>query len=502
MSLHYLLSSLLNVPQDEGERALAAHYAPILLFDAREPFLPLAAGYTIFRQSGCSPSFRQGFTIDLAPSGQPPASLAIEYAIWWDWDIGHLYELEHVWVYVDANGQIVRGEASWHGDYHDMRQGGRLALEGDHLIVYSEPGKHAFAPTPEWFYKRRQKFKRSETRELAGAGGILLAPYIKDHVKPTPLKTRLVHTYLARHAFEPSWDFTRRFQFTPEMLVPWPALRDWMPGRINYILDQLACEIVPAEYRFLRIGHRGAAAHAPPNTLLGIRMAAALGADAVEMDVRLTADGHVVLSHEDYLTGADGSIHFISKSTLTELAAIELGCRECIPTLAQALEVCEQECLGAYIELKDWQCVSAVVDILRRARALDRCIVGSFRPDWLMQVKIAAPGLLTSVMFCSPDLDAIRLAQSVRANFVHPCWKHFENPSVLLTPEWVARVRQADLGIICWSEERPAEIEALRRLGVDGICSDAPELLVNLTHAEMGINNSPGKIPHCTERGR
>jgi len=143
------------------------------------------------------------------------------------------------------------------------------------------------------------------------------------------------------------------------MLVPWPALCDWMPVRVNACLDQLAREIQPADYRFLRVGHRGAAAHAPDNTLLGFRRAAALGAD----------------------------------------------------------------------------------------------------------------------MFGSPHLDAVRLAQSVRATYVHPCWERFPHPSSLLTPEWVARVREAELGIICWHEERPEEIAALRHVGVDGICSDAPELL-------------------------
>jgi len=473
-----ILSSLLNVPRDKAERALAARYAPILMFDAREPFLPLAAGYTIFRASAPSPSFRQGHVVDLTPPDQPSASLAIEYAIWWDWDIGHLYELEHIWIFVDASDHVVRCEASWHGDYHDMCHEGHLALEGEHVMVYSEPGKHAFAPTPDWFRKRRQKFKRSETSDLAGASGILLAPYLKGKVKPTPQANRLVHTYLARQAFEPSWEFSQAFRFTPEMLVPWPALRDWMPVRVNHILDQLACEIAPADYRFLRIGHRGAAAHAPDNTLLGIRKAAALGADAVEFDVRQTADGQVVLSHDAHLTDATGHIRLISQSTLAELQTIDLGQGERVPTLAQALEVCEQELMGAYIELKEGRCVSTVLDILRQRKFMDRCIIGSFRPDWLMEVKRLAPGLPTSILFGSPDLDAVKLAQSVQANFVHPCWEHLEHPSSLLTPEWVARVRQADLGIICWHEERAAEIAALRRLGVDGICSDAPERLL------------------------
>ena len=177
------LDALLGSAQDEAPRNLAAHYAPIIRFDAHEPFLPLAVGYTIFQEDGASPSFQRGRTICLTPEGELPAALAIEYAIWWDWDIGHLYELEHAWVYVDGHGRVVRAEASWHGGQHDMRLDGRLALEGDHVVLFSEPGKHAFAPTPDWFRERRAEFKRSETSALAGAGGVLLAPYIAGQVR-------------------------------------------------------------------------------------------------------------------------------------------------------------------------------------------------------------------------------------------------------------------------------------------------------------------------------
>ncbi|MGC8779571.1 MAG: glycerophosphodiester phosphodiesterase, partial [Anaerolineae bacterium] len=77
----------------------------------------------------------------------------------------------------------------------------------------------------------------------------------------------------------------------------------------------------------------------------------------------------------------------------------------------------------------------------------------------------------------SIHVDAVHQAQAIGANFVHPCWERYPNPSGLLTPEWMARVRKAGLGVICWHEERPEEIAGLARAGVDGICSDAPELL-------------------------
>ena len=471
------LMTLLATPQDEADRALAARYAPILRFDALEPFLPLAVGYTIFREDAESSSFQRGYKVELAPAGEAPAALAIEYAIWWDWDIGHLYELEHVWVYVDGQGRVVRARASWHGEHRDMRLDGQLALDGDHVVLFSEPGKHAFAPTADWFRERRAQFKRSETSTLAGVGGVLIAPYIAQQVRGTPLAHRLAHTYLATRGFEPSWDFSQVFAIGPEMLVPWPALREWMPRRVNAILDRLAVEIPPSAYRFLRIGHRGAADHAPDNTLLGIRRAAALGADMVEIDVQRTADHQVVLAHDAHLRDADGRYWPIQRSTLAELRAVDLGEGERIPTFAEAVKVCQEEQLGLYIELKDSAAIAGVLQTLRAEDAVGYSIAASFRPDWLADVKAAEPGLATSVLFSSRHVDAVRLAQAIGANFVHPCWERYPNPSSLLTPEWVGRVRAANLGIICWHEERPEEIAGLARAGVDGICSDAPELL-------------------------
>ncbi len=471
-----ILLSLFDTPQNASEQALAARYAPIIRFDAHEPFLPLAAGYTIFRRSGLSPSFRQGYKIDLTPEGQPPASLAIEYAIWWDWDIGHLYELEHAWIFVDEKGEVIRGEASWHGRYHDMRLDAQLALKGSHLVLYSEPGKHAFAPTPGWFQERRQRSKRSETSALAGFGGVLMTRYLEGRVICTPLKNLLVRSYLAQKAFEPSWDFSQAFEFEPGMLVPWPVLADWIPTRVNDWLARLARDIPTSSYRFLRIGHRGAAAHAPGNTLAGLRKAAELGADMVEFDVRQTADRQAVLMHDSYLSDAEGRVWPVRQSTLSELQAIDLGGGERVPTLAEAIEVCRTQRLCAYIELKEGDVIPAVVSAIRERDLAKYSIVGSFRPDWLANLKAAVPEVSTSILFSSPHLDAVKLAQAIDASYVHPCWRH-PNPSAFLTPEWVARVRKAGLGIICWNEVRPEEIAALRQVGVDGICSDAPELL-------------------------
>jgi glycerophosphoryl diester phosphodiesterase len=475
-----LYDSLLAAPADPEARALAARYAPIILFDQREPFLPLAAGFTLFSVDAPSPSFPR--TITLGAPDRPPAQLAIEYAIWWDWDIQHLYELEHAWVYLDPAGRVIHAEASWHGGFQAMGHDGAIALEGDHVLIYSEPGKHAFAPHPSWFAERAAPHPRATTEALAGMGGLLVNQLFQGQITHTPLADTLARTYLARQAFTPSMAFEQRFAFEPAQLVPWPALRDWVPQRIAWWLERLARELAPADYRVLRIGHRGAAAHALDNSLAGIDAAARLGADAAEIDVQLTRDGIAVAAHDLAVRGADGRARLIADSTLAELRATSGGPTPtdggaALATLDEIIARCQAQRLGLYLELKAGAAITPMLECLRR-HDFDEVIVGSFRPDWLADLKQIAPQVPTSVLFSSPAIDACALAAAAHADYVHPCWESRDaRPDALLTEAWVARVRAAGLGIISWHEERPAVIAGLRSRGVDGICSDRPELL-------------------------
>ncbi len=476
---HLGLTALLATPQDESHRALAARYAPIIYLDTREPFLPLAVGYTIFREDGDSPSFPR--RIELAPAGEPAAALAIEYAIWWDWDISHLYELEHIWVFVGDDGRVVRGEASWHGGYHSMASDGKLPLDGERMVVLSQPGKHAFAPRRDWFTSPDQQraTHRLATR-WAGAGGVWVTPLFEGKITSrTPYANTLVHTYLERQAFEPSWDFNQRFVIGEELLIPWPALQAWIPGRVAWWVSELARSIPPEEFRFLRIAHRGASAHAPENTLAAFRLAAELGADMVELDVRLSADGVPVILHDPFVSRTTDGRGLVAELTLAELKRLDVGGGERIPTLEEAIETCQELEVGLYLEIKDGRAVLPLVELIRHYRLEHGVMVNSFCPDWLAEFKALVSYIPTSVLFGAVNVDPVKLAQAVGADYVHPCWElRGPQPHRLLSPEWIQRVREANLGIIIWHEERPEEIAALRRLGVDGICSNKPELLL------------------------
>lgn len=457
------------------DHALALRHAPRIRFDVREPFLPSAAGYTVFRDSMASPSFPRQLEL---PEG---AACGIEYAVWWDWDIQHLYELEHIWVYLDAAERPIAAEASWHGGMNAMvDDAGAVPLEDGRVTLFSEPGKHAFAPVRDWMLKRAD-ITRPGCMQHAGKGGVLVTALFKDAItERTPLNNQLAWTYLERRAFEPGYEFSRIFDLAQVPHVPWPNLAAWIPSRIRWWTQLLAEQIPPHQRRVIRIAHRGASAYAQENSLAAIQQAAALGADVVEVDVRLTADGVPVIAHDDDLKRVFGVDKLIAELTAEELLAVTPAGHEPVLTLDQLVAACRSLHLGLYLDIKQInpQAGQRMLEIVRSHGMMDATIFASFRPDWVAEIKAQEPQAATSILFSSVHIDPVALAKAVNAAYVHPCWERFDAPHTFLTDAWLSAVREANLGIICWHEERPAVIEALQALGVDGICSDEPPLLL------------------------
>lgn len=458
-----------------SDHELALRYAALIHFDAKEPFLPSAVGYSVLRASGSSASFPREIQL------QENIAFAIEYAIWWDWDIGHLYELEHIWVYVDCDGALVDAEASWHGEYNRMADAGQQPrFEDNRPALYSEPGKHAFAPSPRWLMERKAQ-TRASCGPHAGKMGVHVTPLFEGIIQErVPLNNRLVHTYLEGLRFEPSFDFSKQFDLREAVFVPWRQLYAWIPRRIRAWVERLRHTIPPDQRRVLRIAHRGASAYAQENSAEALRTAASLGADLVEIDIRATADDVPVVIHDSSLRRVYGIDGNVSDLTLSQLRLLDTD-RGKIISFEEAVSLCRDLSLGLYLDIKQLSALSALalIETLDEYRYLRATIFGSFRPDYLAHVKAARPDAQTSILFGAVNIDPVKLAQSIGADYVHPCWENrAEQPHRLLKPEWIEAVREAELGIVCWHEERPSEIAALKALGVDAICSDKPELLM------------------------
>lgn len=215
---------------DLEDLEIAYRYTPVIRLDHREPFLPSRVGVTLFWQREKSPSF-PGLVVEIPSSG----TCAIEYAIWWDWDIQHLYELEHIWVSVASDGKIVAVAGSWHGTY---RRFARWEEENGHPVLYSQPGKHAFAADPRDFPRLRTVFACTFG---AGNMGLLVKPEFTQDLSPIKSKyiDRLIRGYLRRFAFVPSFRFDQEVRFPREALMSWEELRTYIPKRIRAVVSQL-----------------------------------------------------------------------------------------------------------------------------------------------------------------------------------------------------------------------------------------------------------------------
>ena len=229
-------SQLPQVTQDEFALDFAARYAPIILADEREPFALLAAGYIIFDREDDSPSFVPRRRVEWGSAGYA-ATRAVEYALWWDWDIGHLYELEHAWTFVGADGAVVAVEASWHGMYAQA-DAERVALEGTHPVLLAQAGKHAMAASVDPFMEIRE-WAEQEAGPDAGKAGVLETELFRGRLPKTPDNDARVTAYLRKLAFKPAWKFTQRMPVTREMLVPWKTLEEWIPARVAWWLKQI-----------------------------------------------------------------------------------------------------------------------------------------------------------------------------------------------------------------------------------------------------------------------
>lgn len=213
---------------------LARRLAPVIRFGDNEPFLPSRVGISVLTAPGRSPSA----TLDI--TFEPGVAKVVEYAIWWDWDIQHLYELEHIWLKLDANDQVVGVEASAHGGIFPMTiSDGALPLDEGRVTLVSAPGKHAFSATPEGQLPAAEITSVS-CQELAGRGTILVNDMFRDALAGlTAEDHRVVKRYLQARAFLPSFQFNQRFDLSTVEFSSWADLAAWIPGRVKAVLAEV-----------------------------------------------------------------------------------------------------------------------------------------------------------------------------------------------------------------------------------------------------------------------
>ena len=215
----------------------AFDYAPIIYMDKKEPFGIKKVGFKQYFTDGSeSESFNRRFDF----KNHDGAVMALEYVYYLDYDIQHLYDLEHIWIYLDANGQVAGAEGSYHGRFLNAMNrtfDGVKLRDGKRLVMYSQPGKHAFLSDSKLMYLYSELY--SSCDRLAGISG-LDAPqrFIRDIDCSDSDDEKVIQYIRENYSFVPSMEF-QEFEIPKEDYMPWSELAEEIPGYIREELGKI-----------------------------------------------------------------------------------------------------------------------------------------------------------------------------------------------------------------------------------------------------------------------
>jgi glycerophosphoryl diester phosphodiesterase len=223
--------------------------------------------------------------------------------------------------------------------------------------------------------------------------------------------------------------------------------------------------------RFERICHRGAPTEFHENTLASFERALERGADALELDVHVTADGVIVVHHDPVLppSAQPASLRRaeIARTQWADLETVEIADEARIPRLSDVLTMVGNRA-AIYVEIKGQDIESQVADAIGRATC--RCAVHSFDHGAVERMRLLSPALPRGILFDRYPRDVANAMAKTEARDVWPKWS-------LIDQRLVDAVHQEGGRVIAWTVNDARETARLVDLGVDGICSDDLRLI-------------------------
>jgi len=249
------------------------------------------------------------------------------------------------------------------------------------------------------------------------------------------------------------------------------------------------------------MGHRGAAASAPENTLASIRKAAGLGATWVEFDVMLTGDGRPVLYHDDNLERLTGVDALMAETTYREASGLDVGswfapgfAGERIASLEAALKLVQELGLGANIEIKptpgrDVETAQAVLNVAAAAWRPGQPppMISSFSRMSLAAARVLRPDWPRALIAFRLPADWPTALRALGCSSIHL-------GSRILSRKLVAQVKQAGHQVAAFTVNDGRRGRELIGRGVDCLITDAPDRIAAALGAMGGIRDSAAAV--------
>ncbi len=218
------------------------------------------------------------------------------------------------------------------------------------------------------------------------------------------------------------------------------------------------------------MGHRGASAYEPENTLRSVKRALAMGVAAVELDVQLTRDGRLAVIHDETLHRTTNGRGAVRDFSLAELKRLDAGQGEPIPSLEEVWDLVKGRA-HLIVELKQPEAAPALLRFFREHEAWDGARVISFWHPALKLLKEQEPRLHTGVLLVGCPADPVGLAQAALADSLMLQYAY-------VTRDLVAAANKAGLPVFVWNIDDIETVKPYLAMDLEGIGSNRPDVLI------------------------
>ena len=218
----------------------------------------------------------------------------------------------------------------------------------------------------------------------------------------------------------------------------------------------------------IKVGHRGARAYEPENTLRSFKKAVELGVDAVELDVRKTKDQEIVVIHDADIKRTTNGSGLVSDLTLQQIKTYSTEKNEKIPTLAEALDFIDKKA-RVFMELKETGFEEQVLSVVYGKELVKNVVIVSFLEDALRKVRELDPEIETGLIYAKHK-NPLKAALELKAQWLLAFYKFTHTANV-------QKAHESGLKVLVWTVNTPEEVAEMKKKGVDAVASDKPDIL-------------------------
>lgn len=228
--------------------------------------------------------------------------------------------------------------------------------------------------------------------------------------------------------------------------------------------------------------HRGASGIMPENTLPAFAKAVELGADGVELDIQMSADGEIVVIHDEMVDRTSDGKGWVKDFTLEQLRQLDVsyGHKElghvCIPTMREVFELLKPTELTINIELKtgilDYPGMEEKILILTREYGFeDRVIYSSFNHYSILKIQKLDPSAKTAFLYADGPIDMPEYGKKHHVNALHPAMYNIR------MPDFMKKCKEYGLDVNVWTVNNEEYTKLCIQAGVNAIITNYPDLV-------------------------